>query len=174
MYFLLTRVPLAVFCAVPLVYVWMTLLEQPDPQVVANYWFGVFIFAVSTIIELSAQPLLVLAQATLFVKLKVRTFFFHFFFFFVGTHYRRTSATRFISSMTLAAFNILLDTLLQQHPSIMKPAESNKIHQQVLSSLWWDPYRILNICCVLLRSARLRISPYLRQLSAIECNNFYS
>ncbi|XP_071784262.1 man(5)GlcNAc(2)-PP-dolichol translocation protein RFT1-like [Asterias amurensis] len=64
-------VPLAVFCSIPLIYIWMSVLEQPDPGVIANYSFSVFIFALSTWIELSAQPLLVLAQATLFVKLKV-------------------------------------------------------------------------------------------------------
>ncbi|XP_038054403.1 protein RFT1 homolog [Patiria miniata] len=63
--------PLGITCGMLLGYVWMALLEQPDPSVVANYSFGVWVYATSAILELSAQPLLVLGQATLFVKLKV-------------------------------------------------------------------------------------------------------
>ena len=66
------RFPLGLLCAVALGYAWMALLEQPDPQTVANYPFGVLVYATSAVLELSAQPLLVLGQATLFVKLKVR------------------------------------------------------------------------------------------------------
>ncbi|XP_022104957.1 protein RFT1 homolog [Acanthaster planci] len=63
--------PLGILCGVLLSYAWMALLEQPDPETVANYPFGVWVYAISAVLELSAQPLLVLGQAMLFVKLKV-------------------------------------------------------------------------------------------------------
>ena len=61
-------VPLASLCASALGLVWIYLLDQPvDPY----YISGVVCFAVATIIEVLAEPLFVVGQAFLFVKLKV-------------------------------------------------------------------------------------------------------
>ena len=60
--------PLSILCATALTLVWLNLLEQPpDP----NYTLGVLCFAVASIIEVLAEPLYVVGQAFLFVKLKV-------------------------------------------------------------------------------------------------------
>lgn len=60
--------PLAAVCAVCLALVWTQLLDRPpDP----HYTSGVLCFAVATVIEVLAEPLFVVGQAFLFVKLKV-------------------------------------------------------------------------------------------------------
>ncbi|XP_074406141.1 man(5)GlcNAc(2)-PP-dolichol translocation protein RFT1 isoform X2 [Zonotrichia albicollis] len=67
----LLRVPLGVFWSLILGLVWLHLLEVPDPSVVPHYQAGVVAFGLSAIIELLGEPLWVLAQAHLFVRLKV-------------------------------------------------------------------------------------------------------
>lgn len=47
------------------------MLEVPDPNVVPHYGAGVVLFGLSAVLELLGEPLWVLAQAHLFVKLKV-------------------------------------------------------------------------------------------------------
>lgn len=47
------------------------MLEVPDPSVVPHYQAGVVAFGLSAIIELLGEPFWVLAQAHLFVRLKV-------------------------------------------------------------------------------------------------------
>ncbi|NXQ83512.1 RFT1 protein, partial [Nyctibius grandis] len=64
-------VPLGVFWSIFLGLVWLHLLEVPDPSVVPHYQAGVVAFGLSAIIELLGEPLWVLAQAHLFVRLKV-------------------------------------------------------------------------------------------------------
>uniref|UniRef100_A0A8C3CS72 Protein RFT1 homolog n=1 Tax=Cairina moschata TaxID=8855 RepID=A0A8C3CS72_CAIMO len=64
-------VPLGVFWSVFLGLVWLHLLEVPDPSVVPHYQAGVVAFGLSAIIELLGEPFWVLAQAHLFVRLKV-------------------------------------------------------------------------------------------------------
>uniref|UniRef100_A0A8D2P3N7 Protein RFT1 homolog n=1 Tax=Zosterops lateralis melanops TaxID=1220523 RepID=A0A8D2P3N7_ZOSLA len=64
-------VPLGVFWSLILGLVWLHLLEVPDPSVVPHYQAGVVAFGLSAIIELLGEPLWVLAQAHLFVRLKV-------------------------------------------------------------------------------------------------------
>ncbi|KAM9408863.1 man(5)GlcNAc(2)-PP-dolichol translocation protein RFT1 [Pholidichthys leucotaenia] len=64
-------VPLGVFWATLLACVWLWLLEAPDPQTVPYYSPAVVLFALSGIQELLAEPLWVLAQAHMFVRLKV-------------------------------------------------------------------------------------------------------
>ncbi|XP_064523915.1 protein RFT1 homolog isoform X2 [Pseudopipra pipra] len=64
-------VPLGVFWSVFLGLVWLHLLEVPDPSVVPHYQAGVVAFGLSAIIELLGEPCWVLAQAHLFVRLKV-------------------------------------------------------------------------------------------------------
>ncbi|XP_027585350.1 protein RFT1 homolog isoform X1 [Pipra filicauda] len=64
-------VPLGVFWSVFLGLVWLHLLEVPDPSVVPHYQAGVVAFGLSAIVELLGEPCWVLAQAHLFVRLKV-------------------------------------------------------------------------------------------------------
>lgn len=69
--FLPLRLPLGVLWAALLVCVWMWLLEVPDPETVPYYGSAVVLFALSGVQELLAEPLWVLAQAHMFVRLKV-------------------------------------------------------------------------------------------------------
>ncbi|XP_029411259.1 protein RFT1 homolog isoform X3 [Nannospalax galili] len=64
-------VPLGVFWSLFLGWIWLQLLEVPDPNVVANYGTGVVLFGVSAVVELLGEPFWVLAQSYMFVKLKV-------------------------------------------------------------------------------------------------------
>lgn len=52
-------------------WVWLRLLEVPDPDAVPHYGTGVMLFALSAVVELLGEPFWVLAQAHMFVKLKV-------------------------------------------------------------------------------------------------------
>ncbi|XP_034022542.1 protein RFT1 homolog [Thalassophryne amazonica] len=63
--------PLGVLWASLLVCVWLWLLEVPDPHSVPYYGQAVALFALSGVQELLAEPLWVLAQAHMFVRLKV-------------------------------------------------------------------------------------------------------
>lgn len=64
-------VPLGVFWSLFLGWVWLQLLEVPDPRVVPHYATGVVLFGLSAVVELLGEPFWVLAQAHMFVKLKV-------------------------------------------------------------------------------------------------------
>ena len=70
---LFLSVPLAVVCSGVLGLVWVYCLDHPDPSVVPYYGIGVICFALSTLIEVLAEPLWVVGQAFLFVRLKVTT-----------------------------------------------------------------------------------------------------
>ncbi|KAM8867707.1 man(5)GlcNAc(2)-PP-dolichol translocation protein RFT1 [Synchiropus picturatus] len=63
--------PLGLLWAVLLGGVWLWLLEAPDPTAVPFYGPAVVVFAVAGVQELLAEPLWVLAQAHMFVRLKV-------------------------------------------------------------------------------------------------------
>ncbi|KAK2858009.1 hypothetical protein Q7C36_005928 [Tachysurus vachellii] len=63
--------PLGCFWAVLLVYVWLWLLQPPDPQTVPHYGPAVGIFCMAALTELLAEPLWVLAHAHMIVRLKV-------------------------------------------------------------------------------------------------------
>ncbi|KAK5912379.1 hypothetical protein CesoFtcFv8_002260 [Champsocephalus esox] len=63
--------PLGVLWAALLICVWLWLLEVPDPQTIPYYGPAVVLFALSGVQELLAEPLWVLAQAHMFVRLKV-------------------------------------------------------------------------------------------------------
>ncbi|XP_071375133.1 man(5)GlcNAc(2)-PP-dolichol translocation protein RFT1 [Centroberyx affinis] len=63
--------PLGVVWASLLVCVWLWLLEVPDPQTIPHYGPAVGMFALAAVQELLAEPLWVLAQAHMFVRLKV-------------------------------------------------------------------------------------------------------
>ncbi|XP_044109325.1 protein RFT1 homolog isoform X2 [Neovison vison] len=64
-------VPLGVFWSLFLGWVWLRLLEVPDPNVVSHYGTGVVVFGLSAVVELLGEPFWVLAQAQMFVRLKV-------------------------------------------------------------------------------------------------------
>ncbi|XP_054966033.1 protein RFT1 homolog isoform X6 [Pan paniscus] len=64
-------VPLGVFWSLFLGWIWLQLLEVPDPNVVPHYATGVVLFGLSAVVELLGEPFWVLAQAHMFVKLKV-------------------------------------------------------------------------------------------------------
>ncbi|XP_021550920.1 protein RFT1 homolog [Neomonachus schauinslandi] len=64
-------VPVGVFWSLLLGWVWLHLLEVPDPNVVPHYGTGVVVFGLSAVVELLGEPFWVLAQAQMFVKLKV-------------------------------------------------------------------------------------------------------
>lgn len=65
------RLPLGVLWAVLLVCVWLWFLEVPDPHRVPYYGPAVVLFALAGVQELLAEPLWVLAQAHMLVRLKV-------------------------------------------------------------------------------------------------------
>ncbi|XP_069045729.1 man(5)GlcNAc(2)-PP-dolichol translocation protein RFT1 [Lepisosteus oculatus] len=64
-------VPLGVLWSVLLGAVWLWLLESPDPDAIPHYPAAVALFALAAVQELLAEPLWVLAQAHMFVRLKV-------------------------------------------------------------------------------------------------------
>lgn len=64
-------VPLGIFWSLCLGWVWLQLLEVPDPNVAPYYGTGVLLFGLSAVVELLGEPFWVLAQAHMFVKLKV-------------------------------------------------------------------------------------------------------
>ncbi|KAM3877563.1 man(5)GlcNAc(2)-PP-dolichol translocation protein RFT1 [Diretmus argenteus] len=63
--------PLGVVWSSLLVCVWLWLLEIPDPHTIPHYGPAVGMFALAALQELLAEPLWVLAQAHMFVRLKV-------------------------------------------------------------------------------------------------------
>ncbi|XP_061687952.1 protein RFT1 homolog isoform X1 [Syngnathoides biaculeatus] len=63
--------PLGALSGAMLAAVWLWLLEAPDPQSVPFYGPAVVLFALAGVQELLAEPLWVLAQAHMFVRLKV-------------------------------------------------------------------------------------------------------
>ncbi|XP_063796762.1 protein RFT1 homolog [Pseudophryne corroboree] len=64
-------VPLGICWSLVLGWIWLRVLEVPDPEKIPHYGTGVVAFGVSAVIELLAEPFWVLAQAHLFVRLKV-------------------------------------------------------------------------------------------------------
>nr|XP_036850766.1 protein RFT1 homolog isoform X5 [Manis javanica] len=64
-------VPLGIFWSLLLGWIWLRWLERPDPNVVPHYGTGVVVFGLSAVVELLGEPFWVLAQAHMFVKLKV-------------------------------------------------------------------------------------------------------
>ncbi|XP_043934111.1 protein RFT1 homolog [Protopterus annectens] len=64
-------VPLGVVCSLLLSWIWLQLLEVPDPRRIPHYEIGVMAFGLSAVVELLAEPFWVVAQAHLFIKLKV-------------------------------------------------------------------------------------------------------
>ena len=63
--------PLGVMLSFLLGYVWLYLLEIPDPVKIPNYPLAVLVFAASGSVELLSEQLWVVAQAFVFLRLKV-------------------------------------------------------------------------------------------------------
>ncbi|MEE6519978.1 hypothetical protein FKM82_017748 [Ascaphus truei] len=64
-------VPLGICWSLLLGWVWLRVLEVPDPEVIPHYGTGVLAFGFSAVVELLAEPFWVLAQSHLLVRLKV-------------------------------------------------------------------------------------------------------
>lgn len=64
-------VPFSVVVCGILSFIWTSYLQRPDPSIIPYYDIGVFTFALSTMIEVLAQPLWVIGQSFMFVKLRV-------------------------------------------------------------------------------------------------------
>uniref|UniRef100_A0A6I8RJ28 Protein RFT1 homolog n=1 Tax=Xenopus tropicalis TaxID=8364 RepID=A0A6I8RJ28_XENTR len=64
-------VPLGICWSFILGWIWLQILEVPEPEAIPYYNIGVWAFGFSAVVELLAEPFWVLAQAHLFVKLKV-------------------------------------------------------------------------------------------------------
>ncbi|XP_072928045.1 man(5)GlcNAc(2)-PP-dolichol translocation protein RFT1 isoform X1 [Hemitrygon akajei] len=64
-------VPLGIFWALLLAWAWLNLVEIPDPAVIPHYEVGVMAFGISAVVELLSEPMWVLAQVHMLVRLKV-------------------------------------------------------------------------------------------------------
>ncbi|XP_059505657.1 protein RFT1 homolog isoform X2 [Stegostoma tigrinum] len=64
-------VPLGVLWSLLLGWVWLHLVTTPDPAVIPHYEFGVVAFSLSAVVELLSEPLWILAQVHMLVRLKV-------------------------------------------------------------------------------------------------------
>ncbi|KAG8436262.1 hypothetical protein GDO86_007385 [Hymenochirus boettgeri] len=64
-------VPLGICWSLILGWIWLQILEVPKPEAIPHYNIGVWAFGFSAVVELLAEPFWVLAQAHVFVKLKV-------------------------------------------------------------------------------------------------------
>ncbi|XP_053577179.1 protein RFT1 homolog [Bombina bombina] len=64
-------VPLGICWSLILGWVWLRILEVPDLEEIPHYGTGVLAFGFSAVVELLSEPFWVLAQAHLFVRLKV-------------------------------------------------------------------------------------------------------
>ncbi|KAF8770062.1 Protein RFT1 like protein [Argiope bruennichi] len=64
-------IPVCLICSLLLRYIWLNVLEEPDPHLVKHYSAGVNIVIISVLIESLAEPLYVFSQSSQFIKLKV-------------------------------------------------------------------------------------------------------
>lgn len=62
--------PFGIFWALICGFLWMYVLEQPDPSVIPHYNTAVVCYSVSAIVEMLCLPLLVIAQLMMFVEAK--------------------------------------------------------------------------------------------------------
>ncbi|KAF0289201.1 Protein RFT1 [Amphibalanus amphitrite] len=62
--------PVSAAVSAALAGLWLHALSQPAPEVTSEYRLGVWVTAAMVVLETAAQPLVILAQAMLFVKLK--------------------------------------------------------------------------------------------------------
>ncbi|XP_067854414.1 man(5)GlcNAc(2)-PP-dolichol translocation protein RFT1 isoform X2 [Heptranchias perlo] len=64
-------VPVGVLWALLLCWVWLWFVTAPDPALIPHYEVGVMAFGLSAVVELLSEPLWVLAQVHMLVRLKV-------------------------------------------------------------------------------------------------------
>ncbi|XP_067908344.1 man(5)GlcNAc(2)-PP-dolichol translocation protein RFT1 [Heterodontus francisci] len=64
-------VPLGILWALLLGWIWLQLVTIPDPVLIPHYEVGVVAFGVSAVVELLSEPLWVLAQVHMLVRLKM-------------------------------------------------------------------------------------------------------
>ena len=64
-------VPLGVACGGGLSMVWMYVLDAPDPTRIPHYHTSVILFYCSGLVELTSEPLWLIGQSFLFIKLRV-------------------------------------------------------------------------------------------------------
>ncbi|XP_051874398.1 protein RFT1 homolog isoform X2 [Pristis pectinata] len=64
-------VPVGIFWALLLAWVWLNLLAIPDQAVIPHYEVGVVAFGLSAVVELLSEPMWVLAQVHMLVSLKL-------------------------------------------------------------------------------------------------------
>ncbi|GIY11016.1 protein RFT1 homolog [Caerostris extrusa] len=64
-------VPTCLICSLLMRYIWLYVLEEPDPNLVQHYTAGVNTVIFSVFIESLAEPIYVFSQSSHFVKLKV-------------------------------------------------------------------------------------------------------
>lgn len=65
------RLPVGFACTFLSIYCWIFLLEVPGAQITAHYDMAVVVFGMCAWAELIVEPLWVIAQAFLFIKLRV-------------------------------------------------------------------------------------------------------
>lgn len=68
--------PVCIFIGGIMSFVWLFVLERPDPLVASGYTLGVHCVVISVVIEVLAEPLYVISQAFHYIKFKI---------FFVGS-----------------------------------------------------------------------------------------
>lgn len=64
-------VPIGCVCAAFFSWVWLYLLEQPNPTAIPYYNVGVVCFACCAVLEMTSEPVFITSQVYLFMKLKV-------------------------------------------------------------------------------------------------------
>lgn len=64
-------VPVSIVIGSVLSWVWLYMLESPDPELVPGYTFAVICFTLSAILEILARPLFIVARKLMFAKLRV-------------------------------------------------------------------------------------------------------
>ncbi len=65
------RFPIGVTCAAVFGFVWLFLLEHPDPISIPHYDLGVKVFAMSTLIKLLGEPMRMASQILLYPRIRV-------------------------------------------------------------------------------------------------------
>ena len=66
-------IPIGCITSILLSIVWTTLIEQPNDDSIPYYKVAVIGYALSAIVEMLSEPLFVIGQVLLYVRLKVST-----------------------------------------------------------------------------------------------------
>jgi oligosaccharide translocation protein RFT1 len=67
------RVPICQFFSFIFGYIWLHILTPPSTDITEHYTLGVWAICLSCVIEMCCEPVYLVAQAFLFVRLKVMT-----------------------------------------------------------------------------------------------------